>query len=656
MRPWQLATRVLVACAAGVPLLLLASAGDADRLPLLAPIALLAFLFLSFARPADALVLTAAVVPLSEWITRTTQLDPFRLAEAIVLTALSGIIVRHAFVGGWDDAEASDGTTAAQTTRLCAALLISVAMASVLVQLGLSRVGIDARTPFAAELLGQLATHYLYGTRVVVPGMLDAARLIEGAVLVLLLGVWCRRQEGLSMRLAIASLVGAAAAALINLVTLAARVVVDENPVGQFLSYLAGRALAVHVTDINAAGSYFLMATLLGIGVSLSCRSRYRYLLWSCTLLSATAFWLAGSRAALGAAVLATFVAGALWVARRPTSRARLTALLGIGVAGLVALPLAMIAAYPERTAAADSVGIRAEFTSASLRMWETRPVFGVGAGRYYDLSSQFMSPALRSVYPRENAHNNYLQIAAELGLVGLGAFAAFLGVMGHRVWRALRAGGARDPLLIAGSGGAAVFLVTCLTGHPLLVNETAYPFWIVCGLVIARAQGHLGATSASPSGSRKAAATWALCAGLLVSVPFRVDGEVRGVTLEEMSSGLYGWETERPSGRRFRWSGPRATIFAPTDARRVLIPLRALHASADEAVDVNISVGGRQLIRVPLLTSGWVEVPVDFAEGDGSRWPHRIDVAVDPTWSTRGGRPLGVKVGDLLFAGLPRE
>jgi thiol-disulfide isomerase/thioredoxin len=42
--------------------------------------------------------------------------------------------------------------------------------------------------------------------------------------------------------------------------------------------------------------------------------------------------------------------------------------------------------------------------------------VFGVGVGMFYARSSAFISPAFQAVVPRENAHNNYLQILAELG------------------------------------------------------------------------------------------------------------------------------------------------------------------------------------------------------------------------------------------------
>ena len=58
--------------------------------------------------------------------------------------------------------------------------------------------------------------------------------------------------------------------------------------------------------------------------------------------------------------------------------------------------------------------------------MWATDPIFGVGAGRYYGMSERFMGPFIRDLW-RENAHNNFLQIGAELGALGLLGFLGLL-------------------------------------------------------------------------------------------------------------------------------------------------------------------------------------------------------------------------------------
>ena len=535
-------------------------------------------------------------------------------------------------------------------------------VASALVRLTLWQLGLDPR-PAINALLAHLTTDYLFGLSPDVPGLIDAAHLVEGTALVLVVIALSRRWPSVPQRLAVATVLGAAAAALVNLSTMALSVWTDANPIGLFLRYLGERTLAAHVSDINATGSYFLMVTLLGIGLTIERRGRLGRAFAVATALTGVTFWLAGSRAALAAALLMAFGAAVVGIIARQPSRTRVMALGGIALVAVVALPVAMVVGYPGRTASADSVGIRAEFFATSLRMVATRPILGVGTGRYYDLSSEFMSPELQSIYPRENAHNNYMQIAAELGVVGIGAFVWFLAAGGHRVWLARRTHQQRDVLLVAAGAGAAAFLITCLTGHPLLVNETAYPFWIVGGIAVARAHALCPSSGARPAGRGRAIALWAVCVGLVVSVPSRVQAEIDGMTLEELSSGLYGWEIERASGRRFRWSGRRVTVFVPTDAGHVRIPLRALQVDdVGEPVRVDIAVGGRHVMRVPLADARWVEAPLTLTRS-GRRAPQRIDLEVDRTWSparlqpgSGDGRTLGVKVGELAIVRAPRE
>ena len=418
------------------------------------------------------------------------------------------------------------------------------------------------------------------------------------------------------------------------------------------------------MSDINATGSYFLMVTLLGIGLAIERRGWIGRLLTVATVLTGVTFWLAGSRAALAAALLTAFGFAVVRIIAQRHFLARLMAVGSIALVAIVSLPVAMVVGHPDRTATAESVDVRAEFFATSLRMVATHPILGVGTGRYYELSSQFMSPELQSRYPRENAHNNYMQIAAELGIVGIGAFVWFLAAGGHRVWLAQRTHRQRDVLLVAAGTGASAFLITCLTGHPLLVNETAYPFWIVGGIVVARAHALCPSSSAHPAGRARTVALWMVCVGLVVSVPSRAQAEIDELTLEELSSGLYGWEVERASGKRFRWSGRHATLFVPTDAGHVRIPLRALQAdNMGEPVRVGISVAGRHVMRVPLTDASWVEAPLPLTHSGRSRAPQRLDLQVDRTWSparvqpgSGDGRTLGVKVWELAIVRALRE
>jgi O-antigen ligase len=133
------------------------------------------------------------------------------------------------------------------------------------------------------------------------------------------------------------------------------------------------------------------------------------------------------------------------------------------------------------------SLAIRAEFLETSLRMWATSPVLGVGVGTYYERSGQFMPPGIAAIYGRENAHNYYLQTAAELGVIGLVLFLWWLGAALARLWQGAQ-GRPRDGVLLAVSCACGAYLLTCVTGHPFLVVEAAVPFWASLGAGVALA------------------------------------------------------------------------------------------------------------------------------------------------------------------------
>ena len=116
--------------------------------------------------------------------------------------------------------------------------------------------------------------------------------------------------------------------------------------------------------------------------------------------------------------------------------------------------------------------------------MLASAPVLGVGVGQYLPRSAEFMPAELRAIYPFENAHNYVAQEFAELGIVGGLAFLSLVAAGLLAGWRAVR-----DPrthtavtALFAASAG---YLLTCVTGHPLLVLEAALPFWVVFGIAM---------------------------------------------------------------------------------------------------------------------------------------------------------------------------
>src|SRR5205823_5142970 len=194
--------------------------------------------------------------------------------------------------------------------------------------------------------------------------------------------------------------------------------------------------------------------------------------------------WLSGSRMAQVAVIAGAMVVAGY--ARLSASRTGRWAIAGVAIVAAAVLVALASGLDPRPLQRPESLSRRADFMITGLRMVASAPVFGVGIGRYFEMSGRFMPDSIYWFYFHENAHNNVLQIAGELGVVGLGTFLWLLGAAAARIVRAVR----QQPeaaLLIASAIGAAVFVTTWLTSHPLLVSEVAYTFWIVLGIALAQ-------------------------------------------------------------------------------------------------------------------------------------------------------------------------
>jgi hypothetical protein len=221
--------------------------------------------------------------------------------------------------------------------------------------------------------------------------------------------------------------------------------------------------------------------------------------------------------------------------------------------------------------------------------MMATDPLFGVGVGRYYDLSPTYAPSVLAVIWrAHENAHNNFVQVLAELGAPGLIFFVTVVGGAWLTAVRAARRDG--DWSLPAAIG---TFLLTCLTGHPLLVLEAAFPFWTAVGMAAAQ-----DADTVRPR--RRTATVVAACVVVLfaVSVPSRAMKAIKNADRENTTVGLSVWQ--RDGGNRFRWGDSRSSFYYSASGQAIRIPLRR-GPDAPPDVVVRIYFDGQESDRLRL-------------------------------------------------------
>jgi hypothetical protein len=257
----------------------------------------------------------------------------------------------------------------------------------------------------------------------------------------------------------------------------------------------------------------------------------------------------------------------------------------------------------------AYAFSFRMEMARAALALTRTEPLFGVGLGRFQPLSAKYASVP-------ENAHNNFLQVMAELGIPSLVMFVAVIGfALGQERRRA--AAGDTGKLLL----GLVAFLLTCLGGHPLLVPAAAYAFWMVLGIAGAGSQDD---DRREVRGVRRA--TIAMIVLLIATIPFRVAAVVRGADLEHAAIGFAQLWQRDVDGLRYRWAGGQCTFFVSTSARAIALPLRAA-PTGPAAVEVRIMIDGREADRVLIeATKGWRTVRLAFVSRTSARFS-RVDL-----------------------------
>ena len=371
--------------------------------------------------------------------------------------------------------------------------------------------------------------------------------------------------------------------------------------------------------DINAAGSILVIVTCAGIG--LTAAVRHRVLAFAGVVVALTGVWMTGSRAALVALAATLVMKPVLDAIMAAGPRAWRRAMAAVGIAAIAGL--ALYASYPASRNVPTSVAYESRLIMLRTA-WHaglSHPVFGLGIGLLPKRGIEFGSADMERLAgvqgTRENAHNQYLQIFAELGLLGVVVMAWLIGSLG--LVQGLRA--QTDPLLAWTGWGLVASLLTWILGHPLLVPEAAVAFWLFVGLVA----GMSPAPSALTRGWAAArAAGVVLLIFAVLSIPWRVVQTTRAAALEHQGLGVSDtWEHE--GDLRYRLAGSRFSLFLPASAV-IALPLRAAQPDAGRAI-VEIYLRDILVDRAEITADAWRRVTIRMP--DSVRAFERVDFVV---------------------------
>jgi O-antigen ligase len=581
-----------------------------------------AILLISAIEPLFGLLFLAIVMPLGTYVWAFVR-PPFESA-AVVEILLTPFLLSAGLRLSLDRRSPPSRIGAA------GAVLAAVVAASAAVQLAIEQQATTWPDMFLSGLWQYLAKRYFADSGSFI-SLHTAAAWIEGIALALCAETILRTSD-LGRRLAAPLLLtGATAAAATTWVRFVQISLRREHPLSAAIGFLHSPRINTLYTDVNAAGSlfamYFAAALWLALrgGSILDARWRLSWY-WLSVATISLALWLTHSRAA----IVAPFVSvGLLWlVTHRPSGR---TLAIG-GVAAAVLLAGLVIFSPTETTqsSSSESLGVRLHMAGIALRMTQQHPLFGIGLDQFRRVSQYFITPDFIARFPQsavgENAHNNFLQILAELGIIGLAAFGWLFVPLTRSIGRG-------DVRFMALTGGVFAFLLTCLLGHPFLIVQVLWLFMLMVGC----STGLIMPATAVPRLQSWIAAL--LVFAVLVSVPVRVWAVRRTADLTHVVIGA-GPLSDKDDSIVYRLADQRSRWFVSSRVRHIEIPLR-LTGDSSGPCHVDVRIDGQPANAATPGSSDWISVVIDIQPTSRDAASRQLDLLVS-------GSKCQLKVGQF--------
>ena len=262
-------------------------------------------------------------------------------------------------------------------------------------------------------------------------------------------------------------------------------------------------------------------------------------------------------------AVCTTIAASAFVFPLFGSKRKRTLIFVGIAwAAGLTAtlLPVAIVDRSPlvsrvTNELAAESTKLRELIWNVGLETFKENPLIGVGADNFgqefvpYRMQYAERHPddpnlAFGDYGLAERAHNEYIQIAAELGVVGILIFGVLLAGITYAGICLLRRAPRASPYTVAAFIGLAAFLSSSfVTSYSFRIIQNGIAFFIVLAIAIGGTFGRQREAKPQSQGSRKWSVLFAVIS--LLAVMLATYSIVRIVALQTAINGAYESDLE---------------------------------------------------------------------------------------------------------------
>ncbi len=234
----------------------------------------------------------------------------------------------------------------------------------------------------------------------------------------------------------------------------------------------------------------------------------------------------------------------------------------------------------------------RTELWTVALAMFAGNPLLGVGHGRFLLSFREYCGYAGIDFYTvhlyRTTAHNVYLHILAEQGLIGLGSFLLLAGAVFYFIFKHIKAlSPDRRKIIIVLSVSMGGWLFYGITQHTFYIRSMQVFFWINLSFIYAVLKEAAGEYKISRG------AKTALCLIFAAVLCARIYQAAIHPYPENYYGGFHRMEMQS-EGRTARWIGERAVIRIPRQAGDLSIGLKCPTPSvARVPQEVRISLNG---------------------------------------------------------------
>ncbi len=313
-------------------------------------------------------------------------------------------------------------------------------------------------------------------------------------------------------------------------------------------------------------------------------------------------------------------------------------------------MKLVLFTLNPKNTLDAISKGRLSTYWKAGIEMIKDYPFFGIGVGSFVRHFLDYKDVIKLSNRP-ENAHNYFIQIGAEIGLIGLAIFLCLIiiifryGVivlkrLKEKYWKFVSLG------ILTGIAG---FLISCLAQHPLLLIEMQFIFWLFVSIIFIL----VGLNKIQHSHLKlPKKILFIIVLAILASIPFRLFFHSNNNVIS--NHGFYYWErwlNQIP----FRWTKRTASQQIEIKGGTLYLPILSSQPNiSNKPVKVDIYFDGYKVDSIFLNESKWKIF--NYPIINKSKKNLIISFILNRTWNplksgfNKDSRDIGIGVGEVSW------